>query len=99
MAPARLSEDEVRELKRWERRLGRAFVGGWVLLVCAFVVSFVLGAAGLGPALFALVVLFLGAVAVLHVARHCPRCGCRFGLYTRMSLPPHCPRCGVSFQR
>jgi len=95
---APLAPGEMQRLRRWERRLRRAF-----LLVSLAYLGLVASALvdGDGPmvrgglALALLAAACLGAAAI-QFSERCPRCGYNLGFQSRLDLPVACERCGGS---
>jgi hypothetical protein len=95
----RVSTDERRALRAWQRRIVASFVAAMILLG----VLLVLGLAFRVPDRYlvapGLVLLGLTVYGVrLQLAAQCPRCHARIGRYSRLALPQRCPRCHVELR-
>jgi len=93
---APLSPREVGRLRRWERRLRRAFLlvaVAYLGLVAASLVGEELSLARSALAL-ALLALACSAAVTIQFSERCPRCRYNLGFQSRLDLPASCERCG-----
>lgn len=95
----RLSEQDLAELRRWQRRMIQTFavamagLVGVVVLDMVFQPGEVVGGMMMGVLLIIVVV-----AARIQFGQKCPACGARLGFQTRLLLPRACRKCGVAFQ-
>lgn len=95
---APLSPGEMQRLRRWERRLRRAFLLVSLAYLGLVGAALVDGDAPMARGALALALLAaacLGAVAI-QFSERCPRCGYNLGFQSRLDLPAACERCGGS---
>jgi len=91
-----LAPGEILRLRRWARRLRRAFVLvgiAYLGLVAASLASDEPPPQRAAAALALLGVACLAA-AVIQFSERCPRCGYNLGFQSRLALPAECERCG-----
>ena len=101
LAPPRpLTQPELDELLRWQRRTMRFFAAAMGLILafgvlCALA-RWLPAAALLGAQAF---VLCAGVAALaVHFSARCPLCGWRIGYQSALLLPPACEICGAVFR-
>lgn len=95
----RIGHADLRNLKRWQRRMIKTFVGTW-----AFVVLFIAGdqVFDLSRALvisgFIVMLILLAFGAAIQFSQRCPSCGARIGVHSGLLLPDACRKCGTAFK-
>ncbi len=95
----RISYAELRQLKRWQRRMITAMIVTWsfILLFIAVEVVFDLSRA-LEILSFVVMLLLVAAAVVAQLSQRCPSCGARIGRKSGLRIPESCAGCGVAFR-
>jgi hypothetical protein len=98
--PRPLTEPELDELRRWQRRTIRWFVVAMGLVVAFGLVSALARWLPASEVLGAQAVVLCVAVTGLavHFSGRCPLCGRRIGLQSSLVLPSACEICGAVFR-
>jgi len=97
---APLAPGDLLRLRRWERRLRRAFA----LVGLAYLLLVGTSVAGGEPpperAALALGLLGISCLlgALIQFSERCPRCGYNLGFQSRLLLPESCERCGGHYR-